>query len=252
MSFDTLYVNGCSFTAGDSLPINESWPSILQGLTGYNLINDSKNGNSFDTISLVSTCQLVDLDPEKTLVIIGLTWAERYGILYDQFMVNITPADIGENKSVYTEKLGHDRRVSSPLIESKFEFLSARKEFVDDENKFKGFNTTMRAFSNFYECLVEYDSYLKTNQYLNYLKQVLQLQSFLEVRKFKYLMIDFPGYFFADQFKRDNRNSKLFDKIDKDKIIDMRWDRFAEYIPKTSHPDSDQCKIIANLINERL
>ena len=39
-----LYVNGCSFTHGDTLPKEQSWPYLLGKEINLNLINESKNG----------------------------------------------------------------------------------------------------------------------------------------------------------------------------------------------------------------
>ena len=252
MTFDTLYINGCSFTAGDSLPVEKSWPSLLQKLIGCELINDSRNGNSFDAINLVSTCRLVELDPEKTCVIIGLTWAQRYGIVFDQIIPSITPADIGQDKSEFLEKLSNDRRILSPYTRSVFDLDEYRASLVNSNEKLSGYNSTMKAFSIFYDNLVKYDTNLEDNQYLNYLKSILHLQSYLEFHKFNYVMIDFPGYFYSNLLKKNNLNISIFNKINKDRILDMRWGVFGDYTPSTSHPDSEQCKVIANLIYERL
>ena len=67
MSSKNLYINGCSFTYGDNLPKEQTWPELLSKKLNLNLINESKNGQSFQSITFNSINTLSELNPENTI-----------------------------------------------------------------------------------------------------------------------------------------------------------------------------------------
>ncbi len=58
-----LYINGCSFTYGDSLPKEQTWPELLSKKLNLNLLNHSVNGNSMQSITFNSVNYLSKLKP---------------------------------------------------------------------------------------------------------------------------------------------------------------------------------------------
>ena len=62
MSSKNLYINGCSFTYGHTLPREETWPKLLSDKLGCNLVNESKNGQSFQSITFNSINTLSELN----------------------------------------------------------------------------------------------------------------------------------------------------------------------------------------------
>ena len=77
-----LYINGCSFTAGDGLKDEDTWPVKLAELTNTTLYNQAKNGQSFGSIFTNSIHHLNKLDSIDTSVVIGLTWPHRHYFSY--------------------------------------------------------------------------------------------------------------------------------------------------------------------------
>ena len=119
--YKNLYINGCSFTAGHTLPEEKTWPVLLSKKLNLNLINQSKNGNSFQSIVFNSVNHLSHLDSKDTLVIIGTTYASRYMIQFKKGVVNITSGDLsGPKGKVKSEsRLSTYRRFSSPYFISR-------------------------------------------------------------------------------------------------------------------------------------
>ena len=107
-----LYINGCSFTAGDNLKDEESWPYKLAQLSNTKLYNNSVNGQSFGSIFTNTINHLTKLDNTDTNVVIGLTWPHRHYFTYNGWNINVTNADFPNPR--YSSKINHWRRMSSP------------------------------------------------------------------------------------------------------------------------------------------
>jgi len=147
-----LYVNGCSFTHGDTLPKEQSWPYLLGKEINLNLINESKNGQSFGSILYNSINTLSELDSSDTIVVIGFTWETRYMIQFGNKTLDVSPA-----------------------------ILSTETKTSD----------VQKEFGKFYEYLTKHDDNLTTNQRKNLLLKIISLQSFLKQENFKYRFINF-------------------------------------------------------------
>lgn len=250
-NFKKLYVNGCSFTAGDNVPEGATWPELLAQEMKYELINCARNGNSLDTIRFTSITDLAKLDPKDTFVIIGLTWKERYGILFDKFTANITPADLEKEVKSYPEKLSTFRRVSSPYIDDPVKLSNTAYKLAKSGNM-SGFDKTIDAFRNFYLNLVRYDNNLEINQSFSYIADVVSLQSYLECNNFSYRFIDFPEHFTGTVQFRRHEYKELLKKVNTSKIINMGWDTIGSAPDDTAHPNKEQCQTISNIIKYRL
>ena len=64
-----LYVNGCSYTVGDNLDDEYTWPHLVSKKINLNLINQAKNGNSFQSIVFNSVNHLSSMNAKNTMVI---------------------------------------------------------------------------------------------------------------------------------------------------------------------------------------
>jgi len=252
-----LYINGCSFTAGDYLPLQETWPILLSKKLNLELINDSVNGNSIDSIFTNTISKLIQFPSyENLLVVIGVTWEPRYSVPFGKLLFNISPADINreEPKITFGDKVSTDRRVSSPYTFSNEEL----KKLIDNikkrpENLFK----VLSAFTAFYSSSVKYDPFLIYNQYLNATVKMIALQSFFQSYNIDYIFADFSGVLERDYLPLDEEhNEKIFleNKIDRSKVINFNKDSFKfTYIDKkTSHPSFDGTKFITNKILEKI
>ena len=92
--YKSLYINGCSYTAGNNLDEKYIWPNLVSKKTNLNLINQAKNGNSFQSIVFNSVNHLSSMDAKNTMVLIGITWASRYMVQFGDSVVNITNEDL--------------------------------------------------------------------------------------------------------------------------------------------------------------
>lgn len=253
MSYKNLYVNGCSFTAGDNVEEGKTWPENLATLTNTVLHQDARNGNSMETIFNVTLNNLIAFSPEDTLVIIGQTWKERYCVPYKDVLVNITPADVGCNKTSFMEKLSTYRRVTSTLATTKYELTDSSRAITKNEEELSNFNKTLRSYVDYYESLITYDTNLEYNQALLHFNYLYSLENFLKLHKYNYYFIDFQGYFEESPGgSHKYKNVKVYNKIDKTRIIPMQWADFKTTKNSTSHPTAEDCVTIANLIKQRL
>tara|TARA_B100001939_G_scaffold342168_1_gene352924 strand:- start:2441 stop:3064 length:624 start_codon:yes stop_codon:yes gene_type:complete len=149
-----LYINGCSFTHGNTLPKHETWPYLLSKETKLNLINESKNGQSFGSIFYNSINTLSELDSSDTIVVIGFTWETRYMIQF-----------------------GNETSDVSPSI-------------LDTKNEYNG-SDVQKEFGKYYRYLAKHDDNLETNQRKNLLTKIISLQGFLKQENFEYRFINF-------------------------------------------------------------
>ena len=151
MSSKNLYINGCSFTYGYKLPKEQTWPELLSKKLNLNLINESKNGQSFQSITFNSINTLSELNPENTIVIVGLTWETRYMIQFGNETLDVSPSCLNSEQS----------------------------------------HEVKNVFSKYYKYLVENDKNLSENQHKNLITNLISLQSFLKQNKFKYRIVNF-------------------------------------------------------------
>ena len=151
MSSKNLYINGCSFTYGYKLPKEQTWPELLSKKLNLNLINESKNGQSFQSITFNSINTLSELNPENTIVIVGLTWETRYMIQFGNETLDVSPSCLNSEQS----------------------------------------HEVKNVFAKYYKYLVENDKNLSENQYKNLVTNLISLQSFLKQNKFKYRIVNF-------------------------------------------------------------
>ena len=63
-SFNSLYVNGCSFTAGHELLDIETWPVQLANKLNVDFTSQAANGQSFDSIFLNTINHLSKYKPD--------------------------------------------------------------------------------------------------------------------------------------------------------------------------------------------
>ena len=205
MSSKNLYINGCSFTYGDNLPKEQTWPELLSKKLNLNLLNHSVNGNSMQTITFNSVNYLSKLSSEDTLVVIGLTWSPRYMVQIGQGVVNITPATDGREEVVFG-------RVQSPITldESKIDSVKSKIlcSTIDDKFPIK----PIQDFTQYYNSLIEHDYNLQENQKLNLISNIVYLQSYLKQNNFDYRFINFSSVDF-------NLDFPISKQIDRSKII---------------------------------
>ena len=151
MSSKNLYINGCSFTYGYKLPKEQTWPELLSKKLNLNLINESKNGQSFQSITFNSINTLSELNPENTIVIVGLTWETRYMIQFGNETLDVSPSCLNSEQN----------------------------------------HEVKNVFAKYYKYLVENDKNLSENQHKNLITNLISLQSFLKQNKFKYRIVNF-------------------------------------------------------------
>jgi len=218
MSSKNLYINGCSFTYGDNLPKEQTWPELLSKKLNLNLLNHSVNGNSMQTITFNSVNYLSKLSSEDTLVVIGLTWSPRYMVQIGQGVVNITPATDGREEVVFG-------RVQSPITldESKIDSVKSKIlcSTIDDKFPIK----PIQDFTQYYNSLIEHDYNLQENQKLNLISNIVYLQSY---------NLDFP----------------ISKQIDRSKIITFASKPYKE--EPTAHPNKEHCIEISEKIYDNI
>ena len=126
MSSKNLYINGCSFTYGHNLLREETWPKLISTLP-------------------------FKLNPENTIVIIGLTWEPRYMIQFGNKTLDVSPSCLNSEQN----------------------------------------HEVKNVFAKYYKYLVENDKNLSENQHKNLITNLISLQSFLKQNKFEYRIINF-------------------------------------------------------------
>lgn len=254
LSKKLLYVNGCSFTAGNSLPEEEIWPVLVSKELNLELINDSVNGNSFSTIFTTTISKISQMPNYKDLlVIIGTTWPPRYGVFFEEGMVNISPGDVKNPKSkkIFTEKFNSNRRLSSPYFSDMNKILEL-EEKIDLRQEL--FNKTLYNYSLFYKNLVSSDSNLENNQNLDFITKLIALQSFFKALNIDYLIADFARIPQISTINLKNTKLSFENKLDLSKIIPFYGKDFRDkYIDKnTSHPSSKGAQYVSKKLIEVL
>ena len=244
--YKNLYTNGCSFTAGHQLDDDARWTVHLSKLLNLKHINMASNGQSMDSIILNSVVNLTELDPSNTLVVIGLTWKERFGFLINRTTVNITPSDIDSKKSELRSKFSTWRRVKSPISMTGEIIKDSQKSFNEDRDKHY---LVLEHFCNYYKALVDLDLNLQLDLVTKYLTNIVLLQSYLKEQGFEYRFVEWNSM--LTNKEKINLNEQLlpiFNKIDMSKVINYD----LKISDNTSHPNSKQCMDIANLINNKI
>jgi len=232
-----LYVNGCSFTAGHELPLEDTWPYKLGELFKVrNVINKAVNGNSMFTIAHSTFHHLQSLPPEETTVVIGMTWEERYGFLFDNTSVNITVNDYdnpdNRDKKIFLDKIHKTRRITVPWdldLNKKIQ-----REFLDRTEPAYGgdptnFNKVCELYTNYKKEVIARDPHLIRNIQLEYKYHLTMLETYLKTKGYKYLFVDFQKYYYPENF--------------------VSFD-FTEN--NTGHPTAEDCTMYANFIYNKL
>ena len=248
--YKNIYINGCSFTAGHTLPYESSWPQLLGKKLGLNTISRAVNGQSFDSIFVNTINHLSMLNSDDTLVVVGITWSTRYSVAFDEITGNITPVDlVGENthkklKENFDDKIRFDRRISSPYTFDKSETKKLFNEFYGENDidkpteKKKRFDKLMMSFVQYYESRLKYDNNLQNNQQLNLMTKIIALQGFLKSNNFNYRFIDFAN--------ETERQHNITDLLDKEKIItfDDVWK--SKYVE--GHPTQEGAENVSEVL----
>jgi hypothetical protein len=258
--YRNLYVNGCSFTAGHHLSDIDTWPHLLSNeLNVDTFINDAKNGNSLDTIIDIALFNLLKLNPKDTLVVLGLTWTPRIGIVYNNLMVNQTPTDFGPARSIrddrepkvdFKDKLSTYKRVSflpSELYET--DIIGEQKLNNSDFEKSVldgGFNDVLTKHAIYMRSKIEFDVNFEQNLLIKYLKSIILIQNYLENNNFNYYLINFQK---INEIWKAPELDILYDNINLNKILnlsDIDKDDFE------SHPSKDGCIWVVDKIMEKI
>ena len=236
--FKNIYINGCSFTAGDNIKQENIWPVLLAKKLNLNLINQSKNANSLQSIVFTSVNHLSTLNKDDTLVVIGLTWPPRYMIQFKNSVVNITPADVDKKgpKLISESNFSAHRRMSSAVLADNYKIDDFFSEINLDET-----DIVLGNFVKYYKSLLRYDTDIKRNQDLNYISNLVLFQSFLKENNFNYKFISFDSIL-------EKMDFPICNKLDKSKIINFNGDWSKLYIDNTSHPTKEGCINISEVI----
>ena len=236
MSSKNLYINGCSFTYGDNLPKEQTWPELLSKKLNLNLLNHSVNGNSMQAITFNSTNYLSKLSSEDTLVVIGLTWSPRYMVQFGQGVVNITPATQGREEVVFD-------RVQSPITLDKSKVNSVKSKILCSTRDGMWQLKPIKDFTQYYKSLVEHDFNLEENQELNLITNIVYLQSYLKQNNFDYRFINFGSIPFDLYFP-------ITKELDTDKIITFDAKPYKQ--DPTAHPNKEHCIEISEKIYDNI
>ena len=235
-----LYINGCSFTAGDNLKDEETWPYKLAKLSNTCLYNNSANGQSMGSIFLNTITHLNKLEAGDTTAVIGLTWPHRHYFTYRGANINVTNADFPN--LMLPSKLNNWRRLtSSNYIDNKSEeFLLFSKELreTDRDEKIMPIYLAKREYIK--AMITHNRDYVKDLTSL-FLTQIISLQSFLEHRKFNYRLVVF------DSNSSHLKYIKNLPGIDKNKIL-----IFDHTENSTAHPTKEDCTLISKKIYETI
>jgi hypothetical protein len=232
-----LYINGCSFTAGDNLKDEESWPYKLAQLSNTKLYNNSVNGQSFGSIFTNTINHLTKLDNTDTSVVIGLTWPHRHYFTYNGWNINVTNADFPTPK--YSSKLKHWRRMSSPNHLDTY--TDEAKEEIGNLKKEKRAEALYLAKREYIKAMITYNPTYKEDIFSSYYSKIIALQGYLEYKKFNYLFVAF------DLVSGHVQKIKKLGSLNIDKIL-----FFDITKNETAHPTKEDCTVISNKIYETI
>lgn len=259
-----LYINGCSYVAGNRLADNEVLSQVLKNKLEYDIIDESANGQSFESTFINTVSKLSKIKKaDSSLVIIGLTWEPRYAIQFKKGIVSITPADIRQStekpKSHFGEKYSTFRRLVSPyFIDINNQPVGIRDLHKELEQE-NSIHLVLSNFTRYYQSLIDHDTNLTDNQIVNVLTKILTLQSHLKSNNINYFFLDFKGYTNSSYvFTNENKNlfpfKELVNELDTSRILNFTDEYFKNNFvdQETAHPSADGVKYIANLIVEKL
>ena len=260
-----LYVNGCSFTAGDIIEEGFTWPELLAKKMNLDLNCRAVNGNSMDTIFFNTINHLQHFDSKDTYVVIGITWPTRFGVFFDKTMVNITPGDL-DNK-LWNSKISTWRRLSGPTLYSQEELDDYAKETIDEDtelftiNDSRDWTIVMDKFVEYYKASIKYDEHKsRINwEWVKLITQVLALDSYLTDNGFKHC---FVGWRLFESIPDSPDSEKswphiqnhLLPKLKKLNIINFeeRFDGFWVNGIQNSHPNKREHKEISERIYDSI
>jgi len=255
-----LYVNGCSFTAGDELKDGLTWPELLAKKMNLDLNCRAINGSSMDTIFYNTINHLQHYDSKDTYVVIGITWPERFGVFFDKVLLNVTPADM-DYKSWET-KISTWRRISGPTLET----IEKIDEYHPRINHTEDYKKVLDAFYEYFKRLVKYDPNLVEHSWIKMLTQVLALDSYLNDNGFKH---KFVGWNLLDNIPTQSKpkigddgsridshyvKDVLLPQIKKLDIIDFpqKFGGKNEKGLHNSHPNEEDCIHISKRIYDSI
>lgn len=256
-----LYVNGCSFTAGDTLKDGFTWPELLAKKMDIDLTCRAVNGGSMDTIFYNTINHLQHFDSKDTYVIIGITWPERFGIFFDRTLLNVTPADL--DVKLWETKISTWRRMSGPTLET----TEKIDEYFSQLKHTKDYKKVLEGFLEYFKKLIKYDPNLKQNSWIKMLTQVLALDAYLNDNGFKHKFIGWNllhNIFTGSKPKLDDDGKRmdshyvgdvLLPKIKELDIIDFTEKFGGHWGPNdtwNSHPTEEQCIDISERIYDSI
>jgi len=233
-----LYVNGCSFTYGNVLPENETWPVLLAEELNLELHNNSKNGQSMHSICYNTFMHLASFDPKETLVVIGLTWPTRHMVQAHNVTLNITPNNPTHLKF-------HDKISNSGHPEKYFTEDYNEEEVVEYLKKNNNIGNTVLSLVTLQQELIKIQTPERSqkNEAHLYLYNIILLQSYLESRGFKYRFINFQG----PSEIEGPADANILNLLHNHNLIDMFERLQSGLIDKnTSHPSAEGAIEIKN------
>lgn len=234
-----LYINGCSFTAGDNLEDKETWPYKLAQLSNSNLYNNSANGQSMGSIFLNSINHLSTLSSSDTTVVIGLTWPHRHYFTYKGWNINVTNADFPEPR--LSSKLNYWKRLTSSNYVNK-NIIEVEKEATELKNdRDKNIKPIYLAKREYIKAMITHNEDYIKDLFNLYSAQIISLQSFLEYKKFKYCLVGF-----------DSNSSHIKKLINSNNIELSKILYFNKTKNKTAHPTAEDCDKISKKIYETI
>ena len=216
---DLIYINGCSFTRGHNVPLNDSWPQLLgrkfnkDVINPSQFLNDSKNGNSMDTIVTRTIQQCLSFSSE-TLYVIGLTWPGRYGFHINDMMFNWT---LPECKAPLPHGYSKASSAKSTLLTGNLSKDEMKQTFADKVCELSN------QHSDFVKKRMMLDEKFMRNENLVHVRKILELQNFFKVQGVDYIFVNFNNMLFSDFL--DSELIKLFVKqLDVSRILDIKHD----------------------------
>lgn len=234
-----LYINGCSFTAGDNLKDEETWPYKLSKLSNTRLYDNSANGQSMGSIFQNTINHLNRLSNTDTAVVIGLTWPHRHYFTYRGFNINVTNADFPKPR--LTSKLNNWRRLtSSNYIDKSTEECKIKSDEIKIDRE-KHIEPIYLAKREYIKALITHNKDYLKDLFNLYSTQIISLQSYLEYKKFNYCLVGFDSNS-SHMKKLVNLNSMDYSKI-------LYFDKTEN---ETSHPTAEDCDRISKKIYETI
>lgn len=233
-----LYINGCSFTAGDNLKDEETWPYKLSKLSNTRLYDNSANGQCMGSIFLNSINHLSNLSSSDTAVVIGLTWPHRHYFTYKGWNINVTNADFPKPR--LSSKLNYWRRLTSPNYVNE-NLIKVKEIAAELKLEVENINPIYLAKRELIKAMITYNEDYKKDLFSLYSAQIISLHSFLEYKKFNYCLVGF-----------DSNSSHIKNLLKSNKIKSSKILLFNKTENDTSHPTAEDCDKISKKIYETI